>query len=178
MQWEQKKLQDWHLRVMDILIADPTLTNEQIALELRSNVHPVTVGLLRRQDMFKLALEERQEEISRGVTQHTLDRINGKVQRLASESLDTLTAQVERERLLNLTTPSRGTGETCEMALKALGFMKGPAAPSATVEVTNVVQVDARVLQQARDIMRDSHARPHDAGSTPALPAPLALRAG
>lgn len=175
MQWQPQKLQDWHVRVIDLLIGDPTLTSEQVAEHLQCNIHPVTISLLRRTDLFRLSLEERRDEISRGVDRHTLDRLTGKVMKLASVAVESLTEQVERERLLSLAAPSRAAIETCEMALKSLGYIKGSPAPNVTVQ--QVVTVDARTLNAARDMMRDAHARPSSEGQL-AFSTPLALRAG
>lgn len=178
-QWDPKKLQDWHLRVIDLLIADPTLTNEQIAFELKNAVVPITVSILRRTDMFKMALEARRQSISDAIDADTISSIQGKLGKLASKSLDTLVNQVERERLLDLANPTKQTTETCEMALRGLGIIRGGAAgaPAVSVSQTTVVQVDASTLNAAREKMRDVHAR-QLSSDVPALPAPVAAGAG
>lgn len=180
-QWDPKKLQDWHLRVIDILIADPTLTSEEIAFELKNSVHPMTINILRRTDLFKMALDARRNAISDAIDANTIQSIQGKLGRLASSSLDTLTMQIEREKLQELANPSKQTTETCEMALRGLGIIRGggAAAPTVSVNQTTVVQVDNSTLIAAREKMRDVHARPLQLEpDRAALPAPVAARAG
>ncbi len=177
--WEPQKLQDWHLRVIDLLIADPTLTSEQISQELNGSVHPHMVAILRRTDMFKMSLQERRDAISAAVDANTIASIQGKLTKLAGVAVDTLTMQVERERMLDLANPTKQTTETCEMALRGLGIIKsgGGAAPVVNVQQNNVVTVDADILSAARNKMRDVHARDISA-ERPALPAPIAAGAG
>lgn len=179
--WDPTKLQDWHLRVIDLLIADPTLTNEALAFELKNAVHPVTISVLRRTDMFQMALQARRDNISAAIDAETIAGIQGKLTKLAARSIDTLTGQIEREQLLALANPTKQTTETCEMALRGLGIIKGNGGgvQAVSVQQTTVVQVDNSILTAAREKMRDVHARVQPSQSDlPALPAPTAARAG
>lgn len=180
-QWQPQQLQPWHLRVLDLLVANPALTNEEIAIELQ--VHPVTVSYLRRSDMFKLALEERQLRLSAAVDNFALDRIRGKVMKLAERAVDTLVVQVDNEHTLAQASQqgvSKGALEGCEMALRALGFI-GQGAGAAPVQQTNisnsnVLVADATMLAEARQRMRERAVNAsHEPRAIEALPAPAGL---
>jgi hypothetical protein len=177
MTWDPKKLQDWHHRVIDMLIADPTLTAEQISFQLNGNIGPEMITLLRRTDLFRMALEERREQISRMVDQVTAEEITGKLHRLASKTLDSMTGAIEREAATNPVGVSEGMLQTCEQVLKSLGYGR-PAAPSeAAQQNTIVLNVSASDIAIAQQRMRAAHAR-IDTEPARALPDPLAVRAG
>lgn len=181
MQWQPQQLQPWHHRVLDMLVADPTLTNEAIAIELQ--VHPVTVSYLRRSDLFQLSLEERQTRLSAAVDNFALDRIRGKVVKLAETAVDTLTTQVENEHAVARVSQagvSKGVLEGCESALRALGFIgQGGGAPSAVQQLnisnSQVLVADSRMLAAARQRMQERADASHEPVARTALPAPAGV---
>lgn len=179
MAWVPQKDQLWHEMMADLLVLDPTLTNEQIAEQL--GLHPQTVRAVRAGDMFKALVERRRERIAGRVEDNYMARLQGKVGALAEVAVDTLTQQVKTEQAKMVAGVQQGTLETCDMALRALGFIsKGNgAAPPAPHHLTVVVNND--VLSSAREKMRTIHANASsgahsEAVSDPALlPAPVQL---
>lgn len=182
MQWQPQQLQPWHLRVLDLLVANPALTNEEIAVELQ--VHPVTVSYLRRSDMFQMAFEERQLRLSAAVDNFALDRIRGKVVKLAEKAVDVVTDQLDSEHKRaqagDATGVSKGALEGCEMALRALGFIgsgggAAPAAQQLNISNSNVLVADSKMLANARQRMQERADASHDFPARAALSAPAGL---
>jgi hypothetical protein len=164
----------------DLLILDPTLTNEQVADQL--GLHYMTVQIVRRSDMFKAMMTRRRDRLEGRIEENYISRLQGKVVELAEVSIDTLKGQVERENAKLIAGVQQGTMETCEMALRSLGLIgpKGqggiaPASPHLTVVVDN------RVLASAQQRMRTIHANAgssvdgEEVSNTNLLPAPAQL---
>lgn len=162
--------------MVDRLLLEPTLTNEQLALEF--GMHEQTIAVVRRTDMFQAMLEDRRLHLEAKVDQTVLDKLQGKVARLADKAVDTLTEQLDRERSKLHDSVQRGTLETTEMALKAIGLIRTGGAASAppTVHIDRAVIVDKSVLDEARAKMRALHAQSTSSGegvgNPTLLPAP------
>lgn len=179
MAWEPQKDQLWHEMLADLLILNPIATNEELAEQL--SLHPQTVRAVRAGDMFKALVERRRDRISGRVEQNYMNRLQGKVGDLAEAAVDTLTSQVRAEQAKAIAGVQQGTLETCDMALRALGFIgqKGGAAPAQQPHLT--VVVNNGVLSGAREKMRTLHANASRGAdseevSNPALlPAPAQL---
>ena len=178
--WEPKQLSAWHIRVIDLLIADPTLTAEQISFQLNGGIGPEMITVLRRTDMFKLALRERMENISSAIDGSVTERIDRKLHKLAEKAIDAVSEQLEREQLTRPVGVTNGAFETCEMVLSKLGYGKGPGggAPIVGQQMNVVVNVTADDIAAAQAKMRAAHARPITEEPTRALPPPSAARAG
>lgn len=161
MAWSPQNSQLWHEMMADLLILDPTLTNLQIAEQL--GLHEQTVAIVKRTDMFDAIVARRRLAITGKVEQTYLNKLQGKVQDLAEVSVDTLTEQVKAEQKKHLDSPSRGTLESCEVALKALGFIGKSSAPAyqqpGMVINAGAVIIGSDVLASARSKMRAVHAQ-------------------
>lgn len=179
MAWEPQKNQLWHEMMADLLILDPTLTNEQVAEQL--GLHYMTVQGVRRTDMFKAMMERRRDRIAGRVEDNYMARLQGKVGALAEKAVDTLHEQIAAEQKKVLAGVQQGTLETCEMALRSLGLIgsKGAGLAAPTQHLTVVVNND--VLSSARGKMRTIHANARsgadgeEVSDTPLLSAPAQL---
>ena len=145
--WNPKKLTVRHEMIMDYMILNPAAKRAEIAEAFEC--HENTLGLLINSDTFQYALRARRERMEQKVEQTAFERLQGKVARLATASVEKLTDAVESGKA-----DLDGIRDTCDMALKALGYGgAGPAKPSVTNNV-QVVVVDSAALAEARARMR------------------------
>jgi hypothetical protein len=134
----------WHEMLADYILLNPTATHEVIAEAFK--VHVNTVGNVLRSDLFKMYFEQRKVSFQDQVNGTAIERLTGKVARLAEVGVDALTEKIEKEReVLGLDALT----ETSEMALKALGYSP-KSIINKTVNNTQVAVVDAGLLQAAR----------------------------
>lgn len=155
MTYVPKVAKAWHDQMVELILLNPTITNAEIAETLGTT--PIAVHFVRRSDMFQLLYRERLAKVQEITNEQLKGKLSGQMARLASVALDTLTEQVDAERELLLNSPSRGTRETAEMALQALGYMnppRGQMGAPAVGNAENVFIVDAELLAQSREKMR------------------------
>ena len=140
--WTPQQLREWHIRLMDMLVANPTATYEQLAMEL--NVHKQSVMLVVNCDLFQEELRRRRGLRSEAVDKSVLERVEA----VAKVSLDTLEKKIKEQRILLGLDEVR---ETAEMALRGLGYISN--APKQTVQAQINVVVNRDDLASARDLM-------------------------
>lgn len=179
-QWQPARPQEWHDQMAEMLIIDPTVTNEQLAIALELNVQ--SVALVRRSDMFKLHYRNRLAKFQDKNDERIRERLEGRITRVADSALENLELQLEQQRNLLLSgqvvKEMRDTRETAETVLSALGYSrKGapPQPPAGQVNNNSVFIVDATLLASAREKMRALTNVIEGSSDTPALPAPQEL---
>lgn len=161
--WNPERLKVWHEELMDYIILNPRASRDELAEHFSCTV--VTITNITTSDLFRLQLEKRRERMALRVESSALERLQGKVARLATASVEKLTDAVESGKA-----DLDGIRDTCDMALKALGYGgSGPAKPAVTNTV-QVVVVDANTLAEARARMRGALS-PQIEHERPALPA-------
>lgn len=148
--------QIWHEMLADLLILNPTATNEELAAQI--GLHMSTVRAVRASDMFQAIVERRRDRIEGRVEETYMDKIQGKLGQLAEVAVDTVTEQLQRERQKMLDHVSEGSLETCEMALRSLGLINGRGGGGTPAPVQLSVVVNNTVLESAREKMRTLHA--------------------
>jgi len=128
---------------MDLLIAAPAITYEEIAQEL--GVHKQSVMLVVNSDLFQAKLRDRRDRRQSSVDRTVLERVEA----VAKASLDNLEDRIKRQRhLLGLDE----VRETAEMALRGLGYISN--APRITNAATQIsVVVSKGDLAAARAMM-------------------------
>lgn len=141
--WTPQQLREWHEQLMELLVATPTLTYEQLANML--DVHKQSVMLVVNSDLFQAKLRERRE-----ARQKLLDRtIVERIESVAKVSLDALETKIKRQReLLGLDE----VRETAEMALRGLGYISN--APKVNNQTQINVLLSKDDLAQARSLMK------------------------
>lgn len=167
----------WHDLLVEQLLLRPAATNEELSESI--GLDKQTIAIMRRTDMFQLKLERRKEEIFGASKERILEKLEGKLARLADKAVDTLTDQIDRERAKMHESVQRGTLETTEMVLASMGFLgrRGavPAGPP-SVNIAQAVIVDNTMLEAARQKMRALHAQHPEAveevGNPALLPRP------
>jgi hypothetical protein len=145
--WTPQQLREWHEQLMDMLIANPTATYEQLGAAL--NVHKQSVMLVVNSDLFQAKLRDRREMRQASVDRSVLQRVED----LAKVSLENLEDKIKKQRhLLGLDE----VRETAEMALRGLGYISNTprqAAPSVNISVV----VGRDDLAAARSLMQREH---------------------
>jgi hypothetical protein len=68
--WTPQRLRDWHENLTELLIENPDLTYEQLAVAMQ--VHPQSIKLVVTSDLFQLALKERRAP---GFIRQSLEKI-------------------------------------------------------------------------------------------------------
>lgn len=127
---------------MDLLVAQPALTYEEIGQML--HVHKQSVMIVVNSDLFQAKLKERRAARQAAVDRSVLERIEG----LAKISLDALEKKIKEQRVLLGLDEVR---ETAEMALRGLGFIQdGPKNSTATQINISLSRED---LANARKLM-------------------------
>jgi hypothetical protein len=135
---------------MDFYVLNPTATEEEAAAAL--NVHPHTVHLVKNSDLWQARFAQRREAFINKADALSLERLQGKVLKLAETGVDVLTQRIEAERV-NLGLTCEGVRETTDMALKALGYgVKAP--PAKVVNNTQNIVISSGELAEARRRMR------------------------
>lgn len=154
MAWEPKDLKVWMERMMDFLILHPRASRSEMAAAFE--VTEQTITNVTKSDLFQMRLRQRQAGIAEKVDGSALNRLENKIMGLAENSVDVLSAAMEREqKLVAAGQPGLnldGVRETCDMALQRLGF-GAPKGPTHQTQV-NVLVVDKETLAASRDRMR------------------------
>jgi hypothetical protein len=141
--WTPQQLREWHEQCMDLLIANPSVTYEQLGRIL--DVHKQTVMLVVNSDLFQAKLRDRREKRQSAVDRSVLDRVES----LAKISLDGLEEKIRKQRSLLGLDEMR---ETAEMALRGLGYISN--APRVSVAPTQIsVVINREDLASARAMM-------------------------
>lgn len=145
-----KEMRAQHDALVDLLIAEPTLTNAQLGQ--RMNRSAVSISVVRNSDAFKEAYQKRlaqhREMASAAIIQQT--------QAVASAALGKL-----EERITNVgdALPVHELRETADMALERLGFTNksngGSSEPPAGNNVAVLVNGD--LITQARERASEVH---------------------
>jgi len=151
---------------MDWLLLNPTATYIEAAAAF--DVHEGTIGPIMRSDLFQQHLRERRDRMEHAVEKIALNKLQGKVVELATVSIETLTARVEKEKLA-AGAGSMGVGdirETADMALKALGYGAPGRGVVPSAPAINVFVIDREALAAARNKMRSVNSERGDGGET------------
>jgi len=149
--WKPRKMRPWHQMVAEFILLHPTASNSDIAEHF--DMHKQTITLLVSSDMFKSYFATRKQEIEARVNETAFERLNGKLARLAEQTVDVLAEKIEAQReVLGL----KETRETMDVALQHLGFGLKKTAPAgnATTNVQNMFVVSAADLSEARALMQ------------------------
>lgn len=139
------KVSWWHESVVDWKLKNPELNQGDCARHF--NVSESYMSILCNSDAFRAYEAGRRAEHNKAVSKDIIEQ----VEEVASVSLEVLHERIDKER------DSIGlkiVGETCEMALKSLGFGVKPASgqPVNNVLVLNAATPEA--LESARGKMR------------------------
>lgn len=146
MPFNPMKLRVWHEQLMDALILHPRASHEELAAMF--NTSKQYVCNITTSDLFKLQLEQRRDERARMVDKSVVERLQGKLGVLAEAAVERLT-----DAVMDPQAPVEGVRDTCDMALRAIGF-GAPAARSAPIVQNTVVVLDREMLAEARAKMR------------------------
>lgn len=157
----QPKPRWWHTQIVDYMIANPGVTRKALAQVFGRT--EVMMGHIVNSDMFQAALVQRQKEISDGCDA----AIGMRLRQVAAKSLDKLHERIEH----NPKVPTKDIIAVADRSLNALGYgvkvkeSEGAATPAVTV-------IQANVINEARDILREQEKKITTIDSTPqkALP--------
>jgi hypothetical protein len=169
--------------IIDLLLADPTLTENDIAVRLER--HPATVGTLMKSDLFRARYEQR-----RGAQRAALtEEINTRLARVAFQALELAEEILAQERTA---IPLPQLVDVADKTLARLSYGPKMVANPALVVINNqtavVAPVTAEQLQAARQklIQAQEHAshaaggglssRPVGWNATPSLDVPGTTR--
>lgn len=147
MAWEPKKLRVRHEQIMDFMLLHPAATHAEIAEAFECTKE--MISMLVNSDLFQYTLRQRRERFEARVDDHVMERLNGRVARLATVAVEKLVEGIEGGKI-----DLDGVRDTCDMALKNLGFGGGGSRPIAAPVQPVVVVVDASALAEARARMR------------------------
>ncbi len=129
-----QKVRYTHEAMIDVLIAEPTITQNELAKRFEMSVSWVSIVL--GSDSFQAALTKRREELTDPFLIATIEeRFRG----LASQSLEVIAENLEKTRNTDLAL------KALDMSAKALGF--GARAPNPTGAIQNnfVVQLPPKM---------------------------------
>lgn len=147
MAWNPKDLKLWHEMLMDYKILHPRAPNAELAAHFE--VSEQMISMVTNTDMFKAQLADRRDRMALQVEGTAIGRLQNKVAALAEKSLDRL-----MEAVTLPDTPLDGVRDSCDMALKSLGFGQSGGRQAAPAVSVSVVVVDKEVLANARLRMR------------------------
>ena len=149
-----KKMNWWYASILNWMVANPHRRLGDCAREL--NVTQAWLSTIINTDMFRAALAERQKELGSAITFDLKDKIAG----VAHMVLDAQLAELE-EGLLS----GKELRETGTMALKALGYLDGPAQSPVQINNNFGPQV---TREEMRNAQRDFYSV-HGGKSAPAV---------
>lgn len=138
MEWEPKKLKSWHEMVATAEIAQPGVSNKDLAAFF--NVTPVFICMLKSTDMYKAHMRKQLDELNMGVMFTTQERLQG----LLDITMDDMA-----QRIVDGKASERMLGDTFGKTLAALGY--GQAGPGAVGQTNLQVVIGADVLADARE---------------------------
>lgn len=148
----QSRLMPWHHSLVDFLIANPGSTYKDAAYFLGRT--PQAVYLTTKTDSFRALYSERRRELSEVIKKTTAQSL----QRITKRSLQELERRLDDQEFRE----NMGHGhllDTAELALKATGFI-GASKNTPPVEVNVGVQVQAAVLAEAKETLREINVGP------------------
>jgi hypothetical protein len=152
--WQPKRYRYWYDNIIDILLAEPHLSQKEIALKLGR--HAATIGMIMNSDLFRARYEQRRSAKSLAL-QETL---NGKLTATATLALE-ITEEVLRKKRDQV--PLGELVDVADKALARLGYGPKVQSSSAQVVVNNatvVAPVSADELRSARAKLIDMQANP------------------
>lgn len=150
-----KSVRWWHEEIVSLMIARPDWRQYQMAQYF--GVTEAWLSQIINSDVFQAYKAERLARHHENVSTTTIERVED----LANSCLDKLTDRIEALGDDFAIGPVR---ETCEMALKSLGY--GPRGGGGNQPVQINIGVDRGLLESARNDMRRLQAQPAD---TPAI---------
>jgi hypothetical protein len=129
-----QKVRYTHEAMIDVLIAEPTITQNDLAKRFEMSVSWVSIVL--GSDSFQAALTKRREELTDPFLIATIEeRFRG----LAQQSLEVIADNLEKTRNTDLAL------KALDMSAKALGFGARVAGPAGTVQNNFVVQLPPKM---------------------------------
>ena len=141
-----KRVNWWHERIVDWELMNPQLTMGDCALHFGKS--ETWISRIRNSDAFNEFRDRRIAEHQDMVSTSVID----KTEILAKQSLDLLHTRIREEQE---TIALSFVKETAEMALKALGYSRGAAAPSGAGGTTIFLGIaDPDALARAREKLR------------------------
>ena len=141
-----------HEAIVDWEILNPGRTQRECAKEL--GMTEVHISVIRHSDAF-IAYRHNRLAAHHG---NVSDTVVGKTEGLAKLSLDILSERFEAERAK---VPLGGVKDTCEMALKALGFGGASNAPKSAGNVVNLILgASSEQLASAREKIKAVNSAP------------------
>lgn len=138
-----QKMNWWYSSILNWMVANPEKRLADCARELK--VSQSWLSVIINTDMFRAELAARQKELGSAVTVELKDKIAG----VAHMALDAQLAELETGLLTG-----KDLRETSAMALKALGYMDGPASNPVQINNNFGPQV---TLEEMRDAQRSFH---------------------
>lgn len=173
---EIAKLSYRHRAIMDMMLANPTMTQGEIAARL--GYTQTWVSLISGSDLFKLEFERRRRNLEGEQSRVITAKLIG----IAQKGLSAIDRGLEPDPMTGASPAPRVALDSTSLALRALGFLDS-AKPQVnmTVNAAAPVQintVDPRVLAEARNLMKKLHSNPEADNAIPAgaetLPLPTA----
>lgn len=133
-----KKTRYNHDAMIDVLIAEPEITQRKLAE--RFGRTEAWISVIIGSDAFQAALAKRREELSDPYLVASIEeRLNG----LAQQSIQVLTEKLESTRNPDLAVKG------LEIAAKALGFGARPSGPTTPIQNNFVVQLPSKIENAA-----------------------------
>jgi hypothetical protein len=151
--WVPQKFRYWYDGIIDLLLADPTLSQKEIAQ--RMGRHAVTIGMVMNSDLFRARYEQRRLAQSTALQEKINDRIAG----VAITSLELVKEQLDTKRT---SVPLAELADVADKALSRLGYGGKTAAGPASVVQVNVgnpaPQITREDLERSRQKIIDAQA--------------------
>lgn len=133
-----KKTSYNHEAMIDVIIAEPTLTQNDLAKRFDRSV--AWISVIMGSDSFQAALAKRREELTDPFLVATIEeRFRG----LADQSLQVIAASLETTRNIDV------AFKALDISAKALGFGARSANPGATVQNNFVVQLPPKMADSS-----------------------------
>ncbi|MAH46427.1 hypothetical protein CMI37_11385 [Candidatus Pacearchaeota archaeon] len=144
-----KKLNWWHMAIVDWELQNPAGTHKKLAKFLKMSEG--WLSQIYNSDLFQDYRAERMKEHQERLSESVIE----KAERVTALGLDVIGERIESERK---TIGLDDVQDVCEMGLNALGFGKkhNGDGGSAGNPVNIFVGVDAETLKKSRGIMRDA----------------------
>lgn len=152
-----KRVRYWHEYVIDLMLTNPELNQNQIAAMLGKT--PAWLSRVVNSDMFQMAKAQRRADHNSGIHASIVDKLES----LADLALDAMTERVLQH---GNTLPMSTLKETCDMALKSMGYGSGAGrGGQGPIVQVNVHQTTPSALADARERLRKVNEVPDGANA-------------
>ena len=139
-----KKVSWWHESILDWELENPDKNLGECAREFR--VSETWLSIIRNSDVYREYAALRRKDHNENVSKSIIERVED----VADLSLEVLHERIEKERE---TIGLKIVTQTCELALKSLGFGQRSDSKETQVNVT-IGNIDPSLLERARNKMK------------------------